>query len=130
MAKKQKLAEKELLPLQNSSDVLNGGKLAVSEADLEHSRKNFREFKCQNFEDYHNLYLKCDTILLACVFEEFRKISHQKYGLVCLHRFSASNLAGVAFKRICKDSNVQLISNRRHLEMVENMMRVGTASVS
>ena len=127
MAKKQKLAEKELPPLQN---VLNGGKIAVLEADLEHSRKIFREFKCQSLEDYHNLYLKCDTILLACVFEEFQKISHQIYGLACAHRFSASNLAGVAFKRTCKDSNVQLISDRRHLEMVENMMQVGTASVS
>ena len=66
----------------------------------------------------------------AClVFEEFGQISHQTYGLDCAHIFSASNLAGDAFKRICKRSNVQLISDRRHLEMVENMMRGGTASV-
>ena len=108
---------------------MNGGKVAVTEADLEHASKVVREFKCQNLEDYHNLYLKCDTLLLACVFEEFRQISHQTYGLDCAHYFSASNLAGDVFKRICKDSNVQLISDRRHLEMFENMMRDGTASV-
>ena len=129
MTKREKFAEKELPPLQNWSDVLNGGKVAVSQADLEHARNVFRVFKCQNLEDYHNLYLKCDTLLLACVFEEFRQISHQTYGLDCAHHFSASNLAGDAFKRICKDSNVQLLSDRRHLEMVENMMRGGTASV-
>ena len=129
MTGREKFAEKELPPLQNWSDVLNGGKVAVSQADLEHAKKVFRVFKCQNLEDYHNLYLKCDTLLLACGFEEFRQISHQTYGLDCAHHFSASNLAGDAFKRICKDSNVQLLSDRRHLEMVENMMRGGTASV-
>ena len=75
------------------------------------------------------MYLKCDTLLLACVFEEFRQISHQTYGLDCARHFSASNLAGDAFKCICKDSNVQLLSDRRHLEMDENMMRGGNASV-
>ena len=129
MTKREKFAEKELPPLQNWSDVLNEGKVAVSQADLEHARKVFRVFKCQNLEDYHNLYLKCDTLLLPCFFEEFRQISHQTYGLDCAHHFIASNLAGDAFKRISKDSNVQLLSDRRHLEMVENMMRGGTASV-
>ena len=100
MTGREKFAEKELPPLQNWSDVLNGGKVAVSPADLEHAKKVFRVFKCQNLEDYHNLYLKCDTLLLACVFEEFRQISHQTYGLDCAHHFSASNLAGDAFKRI------------------------------
>ena len=129
MPKRENFAEKELPPLQNLSNVLNGGKFAVSEADLEHARKVFRVFKCQNLEDYHNLYPKCDTLLLACVLEEFRQISHQTYGLDCAHHFSCSNLTGDAFKRICKDSIVQPLSDRRHLEMVENMMRCGTASV-
>ena len=129
MTKREKFAEKELSPLQNWSDVFNGGKVAFSQADLEHARKEFRVFKCQNLEDYHNLYLKCDTLLLACVFEEFWQISHQTYGVDCAHHFSASNLAREAFKRISTDSNVQLLSDHRHLEMVENMMRGGTASV-
>ena len=51
MTKKKKFAEKVLPPLQNWSDVLNGGKVAVSQADLEHARKIFRMFKCQNLED-------------------------------------------------------------------------------
>ena len=64
MTKRGKYAE--ILPsLQNWSDVLNGGKVAVSQADLEHARKVFRVFKCQNLEDYHNLYLKCDTLRLG-----------------------------------------------------------------
>ena len=62
------------------------------------NRENFVEK-----EDYHKLYLKCDTLLLACVFEEFRQISHQTYGMFCAHFFSASNLAGDAFNCNCKN---------------------------
>ena len=96
MANREKIAEKELPPLQPWSDMLNGEKVAVSEADEEHARKVFREFRCQKLEDYHSLYLKCDTLLLACVFEEFRQIKHKTYGLECAHHFSASNIAGDA----------------------------------
>ena len=65
MAKIEKFAKKEQTAWPHWSDVLNGGKVAVSEADLEHAKKVFREFKCQNLADYLNLYLKYDTILLA-----------------------------------------------------------------
>ena len=75
------------------------------------------------------MYFKSDTLVLACVLEEFRQINHQTYGLDCTHLFSASNLTGGGFKRICKDSNVQPISDRRHFEKVENVMRGGTVSV-
>ena len=96
MANREKVTEKELPALQDLSDVLNAGKVAVTEGDLEHARKFFSLFKCQNLEEYQNLYLNCDTLLLACVFGEFRQISHQNYGLDFVHHFSASNLAGDA----------------------------------
>ena len=54
--------------MQHWSNVLNRGKLAASETGLEHARQLFGELHCQNLEDYHNLYLKCDSLLLACVF--------------------------------------------------------------
>ena len=95
MANREKFAEKELLSLQHWSDVFNGGKVAVTEADLEHARKVFREFKGQKLDDYYNLYFEFDTLLLACVFEEFRQISHQIYGMDYAHFFSASNLAAL-----------------------------------
>ena len=108
---------------------MNGGKVAVSEADLEQARKVLREFKRQSVKDYQKLYLRCDKLLLACLLEEFRQLSHQTFSLDCVHHFSASNLAGGIFKRICKILNVQLILHRNHLETVENMRRGGTVSV-
>ena len=98
---------------------MNGGKDAVSEADLDHARQVFIEFRCHNFEEYHKLYLKCDTLLLAGVVEKFRQISHKTVGLDRAHRFSASNLARDDFKRTWKDSNCPIISDCRHLELVQ-----------
>ena len=34
-------------------------------------------------KDYHDLYLKCDVLLLADVFEKFRNNSLENYGLWC-----------------------------------------------
>ena len=107
---------------------LIGGKIASSESDLEHARKVFGEFKCQNLENYHNLFFKCDTLLLARVFV-FCQISHQIFDLDCSHQFSASNLAEDAFKVICKYLKVKILSDRKHLERFENMTRGGSASV-
>ena len=61
------------------SDLMNGGKVAVSEADLEQARKVLREFKRQSRKDYQKLYLRCDKLLLACLLEEFRQFSHQTF---------------------------------------------------
>ena len=67
-------------------------------------------------------------MLLACVFEEFRSISYETYGLDCAHHFTASNLAGDAFKRVCK-ADVELLTDRDHLDMVEKRMRGGVVSI-
>ena len=51
-----------------------------------------------------------------------------KHNLDCAHHFTASNLAGDVFKRVCK-ADVELLTDRDHLDMVEKMMRGGTASI-
>ena len=66
--------------------------------------------------------------MLACVFEEFRRLCMNTYGPDCAHHYSASNLAADAFLKICR-ANIQLLTNREHLEIVENMIRGGLASV-
>ena len=91
--------------MQHWSDALNGGKVQLQKR-IWNMQGKFLE----------NLNVRVWRIITT-------------YGLDCAHHFIASNLAGDAFQRIAKDSNVQLISNHRHLELVENMMRGGAASV-
>ena len=128
MTDHSKFAEIELPPLENWKNSLDNGKQQITEEELQKVKPVFDSFQCRNLEDYRNLYLKCNTLLLACVFEEFRRLCMNTYGQDCAHHYSASNLAGDAFRKTCRD-NIQLLTNREHLEIVENMIRGGLASV-
>ena len=44
-------------------------------------------------KDYHDLYLKCDVLLLAGVFEKYRNNSIKNYGLCPSHYLSAQALS-------------------------------------
>ena len=79
-------------------------------------------------DDYHDLCLSVDILQLADVFEKFRTLCFQTYGLDCAQCFSAPNLAGDAFLEIC-EPQLELLTNREHLDFVENLMRGGVASV-
>ena len=45
----------------------------ISETDYRHTNNVFKRFKLNNLDDYHELYVQSDTLLLADVFENFRK---------------------------------------------------------
>ena len=128
MTDRKKFDQRELPPLEKRVKSLDGDKIAIFADNLIEAMELFNQFIYQNLRDYHDLYFSCDTLLLACVFEEFRSISYETYGLDCAHHFTASNFAGDAFKRVCK-ADVELPTDRDHLDLVEKMMRGGTASI-
>ena len=56
----------------------------------------------KTMNDYHDVYLKCDVLLLADVFENFRNSSSKNYGLCPSHYFSAPNLNWKAMLNMTK----------------------------
>ena len=46
----------------------------------------------KTMKDYHGLYLKCNVLLLADVFEKFRNKNLKNYGLCLSHYLSATGL--------------------------------------
>ena len=46
-----------------------------------HGKRVYKDFEIKRLGEYHNLYLNSDTLLLADVFENFRKICLEIYEL-------------------------------------------------
>ena len=65
----------------------------VSEDDYAHAMRVWSEFQLQNLGQYHDLYLKTDTLQLADCFEAFRATCLKSYGLDAAHYFSSPGLA-------------------------------------
>ena len=57
----------------------------VSDQDYEYAPRVWREFGINNLGEYHDLYLHMDVILLANIFEAFRKVCLDNYGLDPAH---------------------------------------------
>ena len=60
----------------------------ITETDYIHANNVFKTFKLNNFGDYHDLYVQSDTLLLADVFENFRKACIKAYELDPAHFIS------------------------------------------
>ena len=80
-------------------------------------------------KDYHGLYLKCDVLLLADIFEKFRKNSSKNYGLCTSHYLSTRALIWDAMLNI-KKVKLELISDLCMYILFEKDMRGGVSYVS
>ena len=64
----------------------------------------------KKMKDYHELYLKCDALMLADVFEKFRNSSLKSCGLYLSHYFSAPALSFDAILNV-KKVKLELIAD-------------------
>ena len=65
----------------------------ITDVDYRHSKGVFKNFNNKNLDDYHDLHVQKDTLLLADVFEKLRNKCIEIYGLDLAHLLSASGLA-------------------------------------
>ena len=73
----------------------------ISDED-EHALNVWNTFDCQTIQDYHDLYLKTDVLLLVDVFENFRKTCLKYYKLDPCHYYTAPGLAWDACLKLTK----------------------------
>ena len=57
----------------------------ITDEDYIHAQKMFKELKLKNLDEYHDLYIQSDTLLLADVFENFRDKCIELYELDPAH---------------------------------------------
>ena len=123
-----KFKETKLPPREAFYSKLNMS--GVGNEDYEHVNKVWKEFGLKDLGEYHDLYLKMDVILLANVFEAFKKVCLKNYGLDPAHFYTAP---GLAWKACLKKTRIrlELLLDHDMLLMFERGIRGGiTQSVN
>ena len=101
----------------------------ITDEDYQHANNVWETFNCKTLQDYHDLYLKSDVLLLADVFENFRKTCLKHYKLDPCHYYTAPGLAWDAFLKETKQ-NLQLLKDSDMLMMFEQGIRGGISHIS
>ena len=95
-----------------------------SDEDYEHAQKVWDVFETRNRGEYHDLYLQSDTLLLADVFENFRNMCLDVYGLDPVYFVSAPGLARQACLKKTKVKS-ELLADYDMTLMIEKGIRGG-----
>ena len=93
-----------------------------------HANNVFKTFELNSLGDYHDLYVRSDTLLLADVFENFRNACLSNYELDPAHFVS---LPGLVWQACLKKTNVELelLADYDMLLMIEEGIRGGICHV-
>jgi hypothetical protein len=101
----------------------------VSDEEYARAQLIWKKFDCKNLQDYHDIYLKSDTILLSDVFEGFRTMSLSTYKLDPVHYLTAPSLSYDALLLTSK-VELELISDPEIYLMLENHITGGISMIS
>ena len=102
---------------------------SITEKDYTHVVQVWKEMNIKNKGDYHDLYLKTDVLLLADIFENFRKFAMDVYKLEPCHFYT---LPGFAWDCLLHHSNInlELITDIDKYLFVEKAKRGGICMIT
>ena len=101
----------------------------ISKKQSQHADNVWKGLGCNTMLDYHKHYLRSDILLLADVFETFRKMSLETYKLDPCHYYSLPGLSWDAMLQYTK-VNIELITDLDMYQMVEKGIRGGISQIS
>ena len=101
----------------------------ISDEDYAHAQAVWQAFECKNLGDFHDKYLETDVLLLADVFENFRKTCLNNYKLDPAHYYTSPGLSWDALLKYT-GINLELLTDvNKHL-FVERGLRGGISMES
>ena len=101
----------------------------ISDEDYNHAQKVWKMFSMKNMGDYHDLYLQSDILLLADVFENFRKTCLEYYKLDPCHYFTSPGLSLDAMLKMT-DIKLELMTDIDMFQFIEKGLRGGISYIA
>ena len=101
----------------------------ISNEQYKHAQNVWDTFNLKTMGDYHDLYLKSDILLLADVFENFRKTCLQYYKLDPCHYFTSPGLSWDAMLKMT-DIKLELMVDIDMFQFIEKGMRGGISYIA
>jgi len=102
---------------------LNG---KIHQKDYNHAKKVWKEFRCKNLGEYHDLYLKTDVLNLTDIWTKFRETSMKYYKLDPSHYVSAPALSWDAMLKMT-GVEIELFTEISMHDFIEKAKRGGIA---
>ena len=97
--------------------------LSEEHVSFERALKVWKHFGIRTLGQYHDLYLRTDVLLLTDVFENFRDLCMEYYGLDPAHYYTLAMLLKTGVE-------IEQLHDQEMFEMVEKGMRGGMCQVS
>ena len=101
----------------------------ISDDEYKHAQNVWEEFKLKTMGEYHDLYLKTDILLLADVFENFRRTCLQYYKLDPCHYFTSPGLSWDAMLKMTS-IKLELMVDIDMFQFIEKCMRGGISYIA
>ena len=101
----------------------------ITHEQYDHAQTVWNTFNLKTMGDYHDLYLKSDTLLLADIFENFRKTCLQYYKLDPCHYFSSPGLSWDAMLKMTK-IKLEIITDIDMFQFMEKGLRGGVSYIA
>jgi len=117
----------EDLEKKHFTNDLTGDEITDEDFQFYHTIRS--TFNIKTLGEYHDLYLKTDVLLLAGVFENFRKTCLDYYGLDPCHYFSSPGLAWDSCLKMT-EIELELISDVDMYNFIEKGLRGGVSIIT
>ena len=101
----------------------------ITDDQYKHAQNVWNTFNLKCMGEYHDLYLKSDILLLADVFENFRKTCLEYYKLDPCHYFTSPGLSWDAMLKMT-DIKLELMTDIDMFQFIEKAMRGGVSYIA
>ena len=114
-----KLHETQLPPKEAFYSSLNNS--SCKDEDYQRAITEWNKFNCNTILDYHNIYLMADVLLLADIWENFKKVCYNIYKLDVSYYFTSPVLSSDSFLKYTDEYYMKTYKKHFEVELITDM---------